>query len=247
MNAKSPGRRGRRKRRNWFIAGHLAGSALYPQCSSVFSASWRLGVQSGIAIAPYVGVSGDMASIDNASLTLDGLFKWMNNFTDTTLDGWIKSNKGVADAFGVSLEAYEGGQSLTATNGLNESLKQAAQDDPRMGDFYKHLIGNWVADGGHIFGNFALATPNSKYGYWGALQSIDQASSVKYSAVLSMIGGAAAPATSAGTGATTAAASAAASAPEVYAAVAVATPAGYAMVGSSGFGERRRGDEDWWN
>jgi hypothetical protein len=143
----------------------------------------------GVAIAPYVGNEGDMAAINNEDLTLDTLFDWMNNRIDTTIDGWIKAHKAITDRYEVGLTAYEGGQHLQALafEG-NEEVKRAAQDDPRMADFYRHLITKWVADGGGEFESFSLATKNSKFGYWGLLQSIDQPTSVKYAAVTGMAG-----------------------------------------------------------
>ena len=95
----------------------------------------------------------------------------------------------MADYYGIKLYAYEGGLSLQATNGMNEELKQAAQDDPRMGGVYKHLMQAWYANSaGGMFENFSLATNYTPFGYWGALQSIDQATSVKWEAILSTIG-----------------------------------------------------------
>ena len=141
----------------------------------------------GIAVAPYVGVDNDLGEINTADLTLDTLFAWMNNWIDTTIDGWLKSNKRVADQYEVNLESYEGGQHLQAPPpDENEAIKRAAQDDPRMGGVYQHLITKWVADGGNIFANFALATKYSKSGYWGLLQTIGQSDSVKYSTVTAM-------------------------------------------------------------
>lgn len=143
----------------------------------------------GIAVAPYVGVESDMADINNADLSLDELFGWMNGWIDTTLDTWLRANKAVADEYEVQLESYEGGQHLQAIAFAdNEAIKRAAQDDPRMGQVYQHLISKWVADGGDIFGNFSLATKYSPFGYWGLLQTIGENDSVKYSAVTGMIG-----------------------------------------------------------
>ena len=51
-----------------------------------------------------------------------------------------------------------------------------------MGDFYKHLIRNWVGNGGDNFLHYSLAGPWGAGGAWGMLQSIDQPSSVKYAA-----------------------------------------------------------------
>lgn len=143
---------------------------------------------SAIAIAPYVGVEGDMAAIDNANLTSDSLFEWMNNFIDERLGPWIKAHKSLANQYGIGLKAYEGGQSLQSLNGMNEGIKQAAQDDPRMGDVYTHLIRVWYDNsGGGTFENFSLATPYTPYGYWGVLQSITESSSVKWDAVMGAI------------------------------------------------------------
>ena len=143
---------------------------------------------SAIAIAPYVGVEGDMEGIDNARLTPEALFAWMNSFIDQRLGPWIAQHKALADRFGIALTAYEGGQSLQAFNGQNEAMKQAAQDDPRMGDVYTHLIRTWYDNsGGGIFENFSLATPYTSYGYWGVLQKITEASSVKWDAVMGAI------------------------------------------------------------
>jgi hypothetical protein len=143
----------------------------------------------GVAVAPYVGVQGDMNSIDNSGLTMQGLFDWMNNFVDTTLTTWIRDGKTMANSFGLKLDSYEAGQSLSYLNNQNAALKTAAQDDPRMGSFYQHLITVWTRlSGGGVFGNFALATNYGPYGFWGDLQSIDQVTSVKYAAVTGMVG-----------------------------------------------------------
>jgi hypothetical protein len=143
----------------------------------------------GIAVAPYVGVQNDMNSIDNSSLTMQGLFDWMNNWLDGPVTRWIRDHKSLADAWGLHLDSYEAGQSLSYLNQQNADLKTAAQDDPRMGQFYQHLITVWTKEsGGGVFGNFALATRYGPYGFWGVLQSIDQATSVKYQAVIGMVG-----------------------------------------------------------
>jgi hypothetical protein len=140
---------------------------------------------SAISVAPYVGVQGDMDSIDDENLTAQKLFDWMHDFIDDRLVPWIRDHKALTNYYGVELHAYEAGQSLQAINGKNEELKTAAQNDPRMGGVYKHLIRAWHDhSGGGIFGNFALATPYTVYGYWGALEAIDQPTSAKWEAIL---------------------------------------------------------------
>ncbi|HEY7119024.1 MAG TPA: dockerin type I domain-containing protein [Tepidisphaeraceae bacterium] len=174
------------------VLGAFIGTAYWAQAALDFISQHDGPVTSyvsAIVIAPYVGVSGDMASIDDDSLTLDKLFDWMNRFIDERLVPWIRQNREAADWYGLPLYAYEGGQSLQALNGQNEALKQAAQDDPRMGDVYRHLIRAWYDNsGGGIFENFALAAPYAASGYWGLLQSIDQAGGVKWDALMSLIG-----------------------------------------------------------
>jgi hypothetical protein len=141
------------------------------------------------AVSAYVGVINDFAPIDNASLTLDKLFAWSNNWIDTTLSGWIKDSKSVADKWGLHLDSYEAGQAFEAPQWQNEPLKRAAQDDPRMGDVYTHLVKTWTKlTNGGVFGNFALANPYSQFGYWGVLKDIMQPGSVKYDALKSLVG-----------------------------------------------------------
>ena len=53
----------------------------------------------GVAIAPYVGNESDMAAINDADLTLDTLFAWMNNWIDTTTDQWLKAHKRITDQY----------------------------------------------------------------------------------------------------------------------------------------------------
>lgn len=143
----------------------------------------------GIAVAPYVGVPGDMASIDNSTLTLDKLFNWMNGFIDNTIVPWTRQHKSLADQFGLKLDSYEAGQSLSYLNWTNVDIKTAAQTDPRMGDMYRHLITAWTREsGGGVFGNFALSTNWGPYGFWGLFQKIDELTSVKYAAVTGMAG-----------------------------------------------------------
>ena len=77
---------------------------------------------------------------------------------------------------------------VTAGRHTRRARHIAAQDDPRMGDLYKHLIKSWTTlTGGGVFGNFALANQYSSYGYWGVLQNIMQPSSAKYDAIKELV------------------------------------------------------------
>jgi hypothetical protein len=166
------------------LGGFIANSAWAQAALDYIKAKYGepKGYVTGVAVAPYVGNESDMAAINNADLTLDTLFAWMNNWIDTTTDQWLKAHKRITDQYEVALESYEGGQHLQALLFPdNEPVKRAAQDDPRMADVYRHLIAKWVADGGDIFSNFSLAAKYSEFGYWGLLQAINQDDSVKYS------------------------------------------------------------------
>jgi PKD repeat protein len=152
-------------------------------------------VISGIAVAPYVGAQGDMNyyGVDHAGLTMDELFTWMNSFIDTSITTWIGQHKQLTDYFGLSLETYEVGQSLQSQNGLNYALKRDAQEDPRMGLMYQHLVDVWTQMGGQQFNTFSLSNSWGENGYWGILPRIDAPTSVKYAAMLAMVPASSAP------------------------------------------------------
>jgi hypothetical protein len=99
--------------------------------------------------------------------------------------------KEVADNYGLSLVAYEGGQHVTGN-------ASSVQDDPRfidfhiavnrdarMGDLYKRNFNLWKDAGGSLFMHFLDIQPPSKWGSWGALEYLNQASSPKWRAIRS--------------------------------------------------------------
>lgn len=75
------------------------------------------------------------------------------------------------------LLAYEGGQNFAngSTPGLN-ALYLAANRDPRMGTAYARYFQQWKAAGGQLFMYFDDIGGESRYGSWGALESIMQTS-----------------------------------------------------------------------
>ncbi|MEY4700082.1 MAG: hypothetical protein RL326_269 [Pseudomonadota bacterium] len=102
--------------------------------------------------------------------------------------GWIEENKGVADANGIALVTYEGGQHLVGIGsaGNDESITTLftnANRDARMGDLYNEYLSGWNNRGGGLFMHFTDITEYSKYGSWGALERIGQTSSPKYNAL----------------------------------------------------------------
>lgn len=102
--------------------------------------------------------------------------------------GWIEENKKVADANGIALATYEGGQHLVGIGsaGNDESITTLftnANRDSRMEDLYSDYLLGWSNRGGGLFMHFTDITDYSKYGSWGALEKIGQTSSPKYNAL----------------------------------------------------------------
>ncbi len=73
------------------------------------------------------------------------------------------------------LLAYEGGQNFAngSTDALN-NLYMAANRDPRMGQAYTRYFRQWKNGGGQLFMYYNDVGVESKYGSWGALESIMQ-------------------------------------------------------------------------
>jgi len=101
---------------------------------------------------------------------------------------WIGVNKSVANSFGISLVSYEGGQHLVGVgNASNDDtlteLFTTANRDSRMGSLYTSYLEGWESRGGELFMHFSDIGSYSKYGSWGALETIGQESSPKYDAL----------------------------------------------------------------
>ena len=102
--------------------------------------------------------------------------------------GWIEANRTVADAFGVALLSYEGGQHLVGVgsashNSTLTSLFTQANREERMGAVYTAYLQGWESRGGGLFMHFTDTSSYSRYGSWGALELIGQTASAKYNAL----------------------------------------------------------------
>jgi hypothetical protein len=157
-----------------------------------------------VAIAPYMGGAVPSAWTSQADGGLANLFQSLYLQNDTAIDGesyfsrmlrwWSRSEYMVPkrgfiaqDAaserdfianlapYKLPLLAYEGGQNFAngSTNALN-TLYMAANRDPRMGQAYTRYFQQWKACGGQLFMYYADVGVESKYGSWGALESIMQ-------------------------------------------------------------------------
>jgi hypothetical protein len=88
---------------------------------------------------------------------------------------WVKDFIAKLAPSKLPLIAYEGGQNFAngSSNALND-LYMAANRDPRMAQAYARYFQQWKYDGGRLFMYFNDVGAGSKYGSWGALESIMQ-------------------------------------------------------------------------
>jgi hypothetical protein len=147
-----------------------------------------------LAIAPYISF---MPSPENQSLRSEEVAKWT---VDQVLDrvetnalpeciGWMKSQKAVADKYGLKLVCYEAGQHLVGVAGAenNETLTKLLIDanrHPRMGPIYMKYLNAWRDLGGDLICIFSSVAASSKWGSWGLLEGADENSAPKFDAVL---------------------------------------------------------------
>jgi len=105
---------------------------------------------------------------------------------------WIESFVKLARDNGLTLTAYEGGQHLAgvgnvANNQAITDLFIAANRDPRMGNLYRQYFETWNRLGGDLFANFSDINTPSKWGSWGARESLYQTTAPKWDALQEII------------------------------------------------------------
>jgi hypothetical protein len=162
-----------------------------------------------LAIAPYFGGYLGNPDYDPQLLSwiqqpdggLDTLFAELNqggqlvgaNQTGVlnTIRQHLQSHKDLAGAEGLDWLAYESGQGLVSTarnpNPAVAELFSAANRDPRMGELYDQYLHLWNEMGGGLMTHFNDINQNSKFGSWGALESVVQAGSPKYDSLVNFI------------------------------------------------------------
>jgi len=102
--------------------------------------------------------------------------------------GWMTTTKAVADTYGLPMWAYEGGQHLLPYGGDTDAnfynLVLAANRDARMGTAYSQDLADWKAAGGQVFAYYNHVSPASKYGFWGAKETLGDNANPKWQAIL---------------------------------------------------------------
>jgi len=157
-----------------------------------------------VAIAPYMGDALPSAWTSQADGGLTNLFQSLYSQNDPAGDdgsyfahllrrwsrpatmipaggfiaqdaAWEKDFIEILAPYKLPLLAYEGGQNFAngSTDALN-TLYMAANRDPRMGQAYTRYFQEWKTNGGQLFIYFNDVGVESKYGSWGALESIMQ-------------------------------------------------------------------------
>jgi hypothetical protein len=133
-----------------------------------------------LAIAPYIG--GNLVGFRNAE-DVDDIFHLLTDEKSyrslPKVIEEIKKQAELAEKFGVSLIAYEGGQGLVdwAAKDYEQHpnpLFFAANRDPRMGELYLDLYSQWQDLGAELFVAFSAPRSCNWHGCWGLKEHIRQ-------------------------------------------------------------------------
>ncbi len=157
-----------------------------------------------VAIAPYFGgyLGGPSGESTVQSWTLNDLFTEFNTGgvypggpsggALNEVHAWITSHKTAANARGLHLITYEGGQHLAGILGVENNtaitaLFTGANRDARMGTAYTDHLNFWKANGGELFVVFTASGGYGKFGSWGAAEYIDTPNVPKHQALMNFI------------------------------------------------------------
>jgi hypothetical protein len=137
-----------------------------------------------VAVGPYMGGAVPSAWTSQPDGGLANLFQSLYSQNDPTIPAggfmaqdaaWLRDFITSLAPYKLPLLAYEGGQ--TFANGSTDALNvlyMAANRDPRMGQAYTRYFQQWKTGGGQLFMHYCDVGVESKYGSWGALESIMQ-------------------------------------------------------------------------
>ncbi|NDD29586.1 MAG: hypothetical protein EB084_15115, partial [Proteobacteria bacterium] len=145
-----------------------------------FNAGQRADV---LAVAPYLTFTPSPGGTPDANVvatwTLDQLMTHVETQVFTEATTWMRDQKGVADAYGLELVGYEGGQHLVGVGGAESnatltSLLTAANRSARMGTLYTRYLDAWSASGGGLMCLYSSCGEWSGYGSWGLTEYADE-------------------------------------------------------------------------
>ena len=160
------------------VLGVYAAQSANPWTSEIILNSPQLPKHADVlAVAPYFG--GSLGSPEAApqvqNWNLDRLFAALREEVEGENRRQIRSQAAIARRHGLLLAAYEGGQHLVGSGGMenNERLSElfvAANRDARMGELYARHLAIWNQAGGGPYALFASMAEPSKWGSWGLLE-----------------------------------------------------------------------------
>lgn len=149
-----------------------------------------------VAIAPYfggyLGHPSMEATVEGWTAAPDGglqmLFDELDPAALNQAYGWVDDNRVVVDSFGIDLLAYGGGRHLAGFLGVENNtaittLFTTASRDPRMGSLYDLYLDGWNQHGGGLFMHLTDIGAYSKWGSWGAMETLHELPTPKYSAL----------------------------------------------------------------
>jgi len=137
-----------------------------------------------VAVAPYMGgiVPAVWTSLPDGGISK--LFESLYSQNDPRIPvggfmaqvaGWEKDYVTNLAPYNLPLLAYEGGQNFS--NGTTDALDNlyiSANRDVRMNQAYTRYLQLWRAGGGQLFMHYNDVAVSSKYGSWGAIETIMQ-------------------------------------------------------------------------
>lgn len=185
-------------------AGRGGGGSIQRVAGSQFANTWTTGVIldaapgafDALAVGAYFGAKLGQAA--NAAATralgLDGLMAALAAEVSGPHTDAIGAQLAVAQAHGVGLVAYEGGQHLVGVGSAIDdpdllALFQAANRDPRMGELYRAQADAWRAAGAGLFTYYTDCELPTKYGSWGVREHLGDTSGPKATAVAAIAAG----------------------------------------------------------
>ncbi|MEA3172945.1 MAG: hypothetical protein QOF42_356 [Gammaproteobacteria bacterium] len=164
-------------------SGHAIDAvAVAPYMGGAVPAAWTSQPDGGLVKLFQSLYSQNDSSMDDESYFSRIFRRWSRSETMIPAGGFIAQDAAWEKDFMTNLApyklpllAYEGGQNFAdgSTNALN-TLYMAANRDLRMGQAYTAYFQLWKAGGGQLFMHYSDVGVESKYGSWGAVESIMQ-------------------------------------------------------------------------
>jgi hypothetical protein len=159
-----------------------------PGLSFLKMAYGSTGAFDAMAVAPYFNLddASEATSVNAIFTVLDANIGSMPDAAaGSAIANWLMGDLAEANMYGLPIIAYEGGQGL---NGIDVTMLQSAESDPRMYTAYQTYYALWdtLIGRSHLFNHYSYVSGEGSYGAWGALVNQDDPGSQKWDALLSL-------------------------------------------------------------